>query len=359
MDLEEAKKLYQKTKSNDPFAWIPPALLNKQNIIHYIKSTGMIFPFIEEDLKGITYDARLMGECIYWEYDKKGKGRQKKRVDLQKEGDKIILEPNSIFFLSLQPYFQIPEYIALRYNFKIHHIYKGLLLGTGPIVDPGFTGYLSIPVHNLTDNTYELSYNETMISIEFTKINPYSSIENYSLSTKFQKMKIFSEKPAERKVEYYVNDAITYSKESTSKNFGVINSIPAIEEAIHDIEKFQKRTTKKFKLSVIIGAIIGIITIMSQIFFMILPILSAFHSIEKERVEYRDILNGYAKKIQDLESCLIQDPIDNTKQLQLQLYIMTEIYVSLEDKTSNEAINLNSKIEELEEELQNIKRRQP
>ncbi len=28
-------------------------------------------------------------------------------------------------------------------------VYKGLLLGTGPIVDPGFVGKLYIPLHKL------------------------------------------------------------------------------------------------------------------------------------------------------------------------------------------------------------------
>jgi hypothetical protein len=45
----------------------------------------------------------------------------------------------------------------------------GPLLGTGPLVDPGFRGKLLIPMHNLTASDYELATKEALIWIEFTK----------------------------------------------------------------------------------------------------------------------------------------------------------------------------------------------
>lgn len=231
--LKEAKNKFKETKDKDPFPKVAPALLNKWDIINYVKEVRMITPFNEDDLKGITYDARLSGECIFWDYDIESKKRRINRVVLSKEGDKLILKPNTIVFVTLQPYFQVPTYIALRYNFKISNIYKGLLLGTGPIIDPGFTGYLSIPIHNLTDNTYELYYNEPLISIEFTKINPYkSSSYKETLPEEFQKTKNFSE----RTVENYINEALKNSQGVTSEDFGVVNSVPAIKDAIGSIE---------------------------------------------------------------------------------------------------------------------------
>jgi hypothetical protein len=44
-----------------------------------------------------------------------------------------------------------------------------LLLGTGPLVDPGFEGKLLIPLHNLTSSDYDLNTNDALIWIEFTK----------------------------------------------------------------------------------------------------------------------------------------------------------------------------------------------
>ncbi len=76
--------------------------------------------------------------------------------------------------MTLEPYFQLPDYIALRFNLRITHVYRGLLLGTGPLIDPGFRGRLSLPLHNLTTNKYRLTGGEGLIWVEFTKLSPAS-----------------------------------------------------------------------------------------------------------------------------------------------------------------------------------------
>ena len=67
----------------------------------------------------------------------------------------------------------LPEYIAVRFNLHIRHVHKGILLGTGPLVDPGFFGNLLIPLHNLTDNNYKLIGGEGFIWVEFTKVSKH------------------------------------------------------------------------------------------------------------------------------------------------------------------------------------------
>jgi len=62
--------------------------------------------------------------------------------------------------------------MAIRFNLKITHVHRGLLLGTGPLVDPGFAGRLLIPLHNLTTNEYTFRAGEGLIWIEFTKTSP-------------------------------------------------------------------------------------------------------------------------------------------------------------------------------------------
>ena len=67
--------------------------------------------------------------------------------------------------------FHLPEYIAARFNLHIRHVHKGILLGTGPLIDPGFSGKLLIPLHNLTDNDYKSKGGEGIIWVEFTKLS--------------------------------------------------------------------------------------------------------------------------------------------------------------------------------------------
>jgi hypothetical protein len=59
--------------------------------------------------------------------------------------------------------------MAIRFNLRIKHVHRGILLGTGPLVDPAFEGDLLIPLHNLTATDYRISANEGLIWVEFTK----------------------------------------------------------------------------------------------------------------------------------------------------------------------------------------------
>ena len=74
----------------------------------------MMYPFEETRLKGASYDVPIEGTVLYW--DEEGEKRVK---ELKKDGDYFDLSPNSIAFVTLEPYFRIPFYIALRFNLKI------------------------------------------------------------------------------------------------------------------------------------------------------------------------------------------------------------------------------------------------
>lgn len=65
--------------------------------------------------------------------------------------------------------FRLPGFLAARFNLQVRHVHRGLLLGTGPLVDPGYWGKLCIPVHNLTDEDYHIPEGRGLIWVEFTK----------------------------------------------------------------------------------------------------------------------------------------------------------------------------------------------
>jgi deoxycytidine triphosphate deaminase len=160
----EAEARYQAARRIDPFPDIPPSLLNSADVEDYVRMTGMVTPFHKGKLKSASYEAAIAGGCMWWD-----ERRQFQEVRLQNPGDKFVLRQNSIAFVQVEPKFRLPDYMALRFNLKIKHVHRGILLGTGPLVDPGFVGKLLIPLHNLTTNDYELQYGEGLIWIEFTK----------------------------------------------------------------------------------------------------------------------------------------------------------------------------------------------
>lgn len=153
----------------DPLQHIPPALLNSADIQAYQDACQILRgeAFDKRRLKSASYEICCKGE-VFWS-DSSGEFRRQ-RID---EGQPFVLEKNQIVFLSPDVAFCLPDYLAARFNLTISLVHKGLLLGTGPMVDPGFEGRLLIPLHNLTSSRVHLTASEGFIWVEFTKLSPY------------------------------------------------------------------------------------------------------------------------------------------------------------------------------------------
>lgn len=166
---------------------IPHALLSSSDIARIVLATGAISPFYEgggrkSRLKKASYEGRIGSKA--YEYRSLRKIRAFRReFDIPFVNDKyelkeifdqskdqgLVVPKNGIIFVETDLDFRIPDFIALRFNLQIKHVHRGLLLGTGPLVDPGFVGKLCIPIHNLTDEDYYIDKNDGLIWIEFTK----------------------------------------------------------------------------------------------------------------------------------------------------------------------------------------------
>ena len=168
LDCEAAKALAKKFRNEaDPFTEILPSLLSAEHIDAYIKKTGLIAPYYEGGggkarLKKASYEGRI-GDHVY-RFDQKAE-----IVPVPFQDDSLNVPANSIVFVECDLEFRLPQYIALRFNLQIRHVHRGLLLGTGPLVDPGYWGKLCIPLHNLTDEDYAIPLTDGLIWVEFTK----------------------------------------------------------------------------------------------------------------------------------------------------------------------------------------------
>jgi deoxycytidine triphosphate deaminase len=136
VDEADAEECVKKCGSWDPLPKIAPSLLNSADIYEYVAKTGMIAPFYPWAVKPASYEASLLGPLIWWNEKNEPQYRE------LGEGEVFTLQKNSIAFVSVEPTLRIPDYIALRFNLHITHVHRGLLLGTGPLVDPGFVGKL-------------------------------------------------------------------------------------------------------------------------------------------------------------------------------------------------------------------------
>ena len=165
----EAESRFRRYRNIDPFDTIESALLNTADIADYVNATGMIYPFNHNKLKPASYEMDLGGEVLCWDENDKEKWSK------PSIGTEIKLRRNSITFVTVNAKFRLPDYIAMRFNLQIEHVHKGILLGTGPLINPGFTGKLMIPLHNLTNNDYVIKSGEPLIGVEFTKLSSNNS----------------------------------------------------------------------------------------------------------------------------------------------------------------------------------------
>lgn len=163
LDEAEAERRAKDAFEIDPLKIIKPSLLSANEIVRYVEKTALIFPFnpSKEFLKHASYEGRIGSKAF--NYDN---GRRT-QVDLS--SGFLEIKANSIVFVESDITFRLPRYIGLRFNLQIKHVHRGILLGTGPLIDPGFQGKLLIPLHNLTSETYHIPIAEGLIWIEFTK----------------------------------------------------------------------------------------------------------------------------------------------------------------------------------------------
>lgn len=81
----------------------------------------------------------------------------------------LTVEPNSIVFVSVAEAITLPHWLAGQFDLRLMHIYAGVLLGSGPNVDPGFQGALSCPLHNISNQPLRLRLGDPFMKIIFLK----------------------------------------------------------------------------------------------------------------------------------------------------------------------------------------------
>jgi deoxycytidine triphosphate deaminase len=117
--------------------------------------------FKPENLRPAAYTLRIGPKFV----DSKGRVGQ---LDATKE-NYFKMEPNSIVYVSTLEKLDLPHYIAARFNLRVKWVYRGILLGTGPQVEPGYRGYLSCPLYNLTDRPIKIEYAQDFATIDFER----------------------------------------------------------------------------------------------------------------------------------------------------------------------------------------------
>jgi len=147
-------------------------MLLSDRIRFYVENLNMISPFYEQHLRPASYELTLGSEYLFNSDTSRPGSIQK-----LERSEELLIPPNSIVFVSTEEKLTLPFYIAARFNVKVNLVYEGLLLGTGPQVDPGFRGRLSCPLHNISSQEIRLRTGQSFAIIDFEKTTAFAEAE--------------------------------------------------------------------------------------------------------------------------------------------------------------------------------------
>jgi deoxycytidine triphosphate deaminase len=294
---EEADRRSKKYRIVDPFPLIPRALLSSEHIQAYVRETGMIYPFESGsgNLKSASYEVRAGGQFIFWDDDGKKIVQPISRVGT------FTLPRNSISYVQIEPEFLLPQYIAVRFNLRITHVHRGLLLGTGPLVDPGFHGRLLIPLHNLTSDEYTIRGDEGLFWMEFTKTSHFAKAAELTDCPQ-DEFKETEPQKNKQPPEYYFDRA--------AKNRPIRSSIPVV---VADAERLARNAvtaaeraerTNRILFGVSILAIAGVVISLYSLLTAVNTNVVATHNLIKSVSDQARQAASDAKRAEDATGTL-------------------------------------------------------
>jgi len=183
MDSKPPDELKEKWLWIDPFGTdtrvMSGAVLLAEDILRYVNEFNVLLDqsdFSKGKLKGASY-TMTPHPSDAWMFDESA-GQVRLAVREDSKGPYYVVPKHSLVFIKLRQRLRIPFYVIGRHNLKISYVYQGLLLGTGPQVDPGYVGNLIIPLHNLTTEVVKIHINESFVSIDFVRTTPMALGDN-------------------------------------------------------------------------------------------------------------------------------------------------------------------------------------
>jgi uncharacterized protein YceH (UPF0502 family)/dUTPase len=122
----------------------------------------MIHPLNKEHLKPASYELSV-GDLF---------SRSGETFPLKPE-ESFAIEPFDVVLIQTLETLNLPPFLIARWNIRIKWAYRGLLWVGAPQVDPGFRGFLSCPIYNLSNKAVTLSHGEPIAAMDFVMTTPF------------------------------------------------------------------------------------------------------------------------------------------------------------------------------------------
>ena len=129
-----------------------------------------ISPFDEQQVQSASIDLRVGEEGATT--------KTKRRVNIREHGF-LLLEPGDFGVISIfEELWLGPQHVG-RIGLRSKYARKGLIATTGPQIDPGYHGRLTLGVTNLTPQSVSIPYKDDILTLEIHRLEepaqrPYS-----------------------------------------------------------------------------------------------------------------------------------------------------------------------------------------
>jgi len=150
----------------DPDPAVSAGLLLSDRILFYCQRVLLVWPYDQRFIEPASYTLHAGREYLV-----STESGQIESRNLEIDG-KVIVPPNGLIYIQFFEEVNLPHYMIARFNLRVSQVYRGLLLGTGPQVDPGFRGRLGCPIHNFTDRDKTIEFGDDLATIDFQKTTP-------------------------------------------------------------------------------------------------------------------------------------------------------------------------------------------
>jgi dCTP deaminase len=142
-------------------------ILTDDDIKAAIKSGDIsIDPFDEGQIQPASIDLRVG--------DEGATTKHKQRINIKDRG-LIILEPGDFGVISILERVKFgPQYVG-RLGLRSKYARKGLIATTGPQIDPGFEGSITLGLANLTPKPVPLAHGDDILTLEIHKLDKPAS----------------------------------------------------------------------------------------------------------------------------------------------------------------------------------------
>lgn len=327
---------------------IPPGMLSSPQIAYCVQKYNIIENYEESCLGPATYHMRLGGKVLTWEFGEKVEYLLGENDDKDKNiRKKLTLKPNSLTFVTTIEKFNLPKDIIARFNLKSKWVHQGILLGTGPIVDPELVANLLIPLHNFSNQTIEIEFNSKIISVEFTKTsNPDASLEvdGNKFEYKSNKSRIFDfDKYRKRIGDLRIESSVSSTFEEYDKSIGVY-----------------KERLRKFSLLsgiAILAAYIGLVTLVITTYMFISDARNEVNEAKNVVAVYKEEILNYKNNSINSEYIKVQNQLIELRQISETIHREIKINSGNQSADIIKLLNINSKrINEIEALIKEIKK---